>query len=86
MRSSRLRLLLSAAALLTLTAMPARAQAQADTRAILERLERLEQQNRELAEEVRALRNALGVTRSATITPGPAVITSLRSWCRAPES
>jgi len=59
--------LTSACALVILLALPVSAQ-QSDLQVILERLERLEQQNRELTEEVRALRQQLA-SRDQPPTP-----------------
>lgn len=64
MRSQALRQCCSALAVLWFAAAPSRLLAQADLKAVIERLERLEQQNRELMQEVRALRNELASARA----------------------
>jgi hypothetical protein len=69
MRSLALRLCANGLAALFLLATPVRSQAQGDLRAIVERLEKLEQQNRELLAEVKALRTEVASTRAAATTP-----------------
>jgi hypothetical protein len=62
----------SAGALVILLAFPASAQ-QTDLQIILERIERLERQNRELAEEVRALRQQLAARDQQPVSTGPTI-------------
>ncbi len=50
------------------------AQQKSDLQQVLERLDRIEQENKSLAEEVRALRAELAASR--TVTPSPAVAAS----------
>lgn len=63
MRSLTLRRCAKVFAVLWLAAAPSRALAQADLQAVVGRLERLEQQNRDLMQEVRALRAELAANK-----------------------
>jgi hypothetical protein len=65
-----LRLFTSAGALVLLSAAPLTAQ-QRELQLILDRIERLEQQNRQLMEEVRALRTELAARDSQPAPPAP---------------
>lgn len=64
---------LAAAWLCVLAIMPAAAQSPADIGQVLERLSRLEEQNRVLLDEVRALRDELAAVRDRAAAPAPPV-------------
>ena len=69
MRSRALRPCASILIVLWFAAAPSRLRAQADLQAVVERLERLEKQNQELLQEVRALRAALAAPKETQQAP-----------------